>query len=320
MDLAKLEAFVCVAELGSLSKAAARYGLVPSALSRQLSALETECRGRLLHRTGRGVSLTELGERILPKARALLNDARSLEAEISESAGTVRGTVRIACLPSIASSLMTKVVSEARKALPDVIIHASEGLSGNIEQWLATGVCDLGFVLRKGAGCVFEQPVAKIQLCLVGPPGDPLTQDDTIPLARLAGVPVLQPGAPNAMRLSLEHTARQHGFSWNVVAEMESVALTKEMVIAGIGYGVLSMASVLPEIQRGRLSAARIVEPVLERPIYLSASSTRPSTVAVRHVSRLIREAAQELAPAMGWTFPAEGLDLAPEDGALDAD
>jgi LysR family transcriptional regulator, nitrogen assimilation regulatory protein len=309
MDLAKLEAFVCVAELGSLSKAAARYGLVPSALSRQLSALETECRGRLLHRTGRGVSLTELGERVLPKARALLNDAKALEAEIGESAGTVRGTVRIACLPSIASSLMTKVVSAARKSLPDVVIHASEGLSGTIEQWLATGDCDLGFVLRKGAGCVFEEPIAKLQLCLVGPAGDPLTRDETIPLARLAGVPVLQPGAPNAMRLSLEHTARQNGFSWNVVAEVESVALTKEMVVAGIGYAILSATSVHADVKIGRLSSSRIVEPVLERPIYLSSSSTRQSTVAVRQVSRLIREAANELAPSMGWNFKAEMTD-----------
>jgi len=309
MDLAKLEAFVCVAELGSLSKAAARYGLVPSALSRQLSALETECRGRLLHRTGRGVSLTELGERVLPKARALLNDAKALEAEIGESAGTVRGTVRIACLTSIASSLMTKVVSAARKSLPDVVINASEGLSGTIEQWLATGVCDLGFVFRKNAGCVFEEPIAKLQLCLVGPAGDPLTLDETIPLTRLANVPVLQPGAPNAMRLSLEHTARQHGFSWNVVAEVESVALTKDMVVAGIGYAILSTASVHADVANGRLSASRIVDPVLERSIYLSSSSTRQSTVAVRQVSRLIREAAHELAPSMGWNLPAEMTD-----------
>jgi LysR family nitrogen assimilation transcriptional regulator len=309
MDLAKLEAFVCVAELGSLSKAAARYGLVPSALSRQLSALETECRGRLLHRTGRGVSLTELGERVLPKARALLNDAKALEAEIGESAGTVRGTVRIACLTSIASSLMTKVVSAARKSLPDVVINASEGLSGTIEQWLATGVCDLGFVFRKNAGCVFEEPIAKLQLCLVGPAGDPLTQDETIPLARLADVPVLQPGAPNAMRLSLEHTARQNGFSWNVVAEVESVALTKDMVVAGIGYAILSTASVHADVASGRLSASRIVDPVLERSIYLSSSSTRQSTVAVRQVSRLIREAAYELAPSMGWNLPTEMTD-----------
>jgi LysR family transcriptional regulator, nitrogen assimilation regulatory protein len=317
MDLAKLEAFVCVAELGSLSKAAARYGLVPSALSRQLSALETDCRGRLLHRTGRGVSLTELGERVLPKARALLNEAKALEAEISENAGTIQGTVRIGCLPSIASSLLVKVVSEARKTLPNVIIHASEGLSGNVEEWLATGLCDLGFVLRKGVNCVSETPVGRVQLCLVGPPGDELTRGETVSLAKLAGVPVLQPGAPNAMRLSLEHTARQHGFSWTVVAETESVALTKEMVNAGIGYGILSMASVLPEIQRGRLSAARIVDPILERPIYLSASSARQSTVAVRHVSRIIREAAREFAPSLGWTSQGDGDHIA-EESPLD--
>lgn len=306
MDLAKLEAFVCVAELGSLSKAAAKYGLVPSALSRQLSALETECKGRLLHRTGRGVALTELGERVLPKARALLADAKALEIEIGESAGSVRGTVHVACVPSIANALLPGVVSAARIAYPDVLIHASEGLSGTIEQWLATGACDLGFVLRKGPGCMYDAPIAKLQLCLVGPPGDPLTSDGVVEFSRLAGVPVLQPGAPNAMRMSLEHSARQNGLSWNVVAEVESVSLTKEMVAAKIGYGILSAASVHAEVVSGKLSCARIVNPVLERSIYLSNSSARPSTLAVRNIARLIHDAAHQLAPMMGWHLAAE--------------
>lgn len=308
MDLVKLEAFVCVAELGSLSKAAARYGLVPSALSRQLSALESECKGRLLHRTGRGVSLTDLGERILPKARALLEDAKALTAEIGESAGMVRGTVRIGCVPSLSNPLMIRVVAAARERYPDVIIHVREGLSGAIEQWLTSGECDLGFVLRKGPGCGQELPLARLQLCLVGAPGAPLTAGDTIDMERLADAPMLQPGAPNAMRLSLEHTARQRGFLWNVVAEVESVSLTKEMVAAGIGYAILSTTSVHEDVKQGRLSSARIVNPVLERPIYLSSSSARPSTIAVRNVSRLIRDAVHDLAPQMGWQYElAEG-------------
>jgi len=316
LDLAKLEAFVCVAELGSLSKAAAKYGLVPSALSRQLSALETECKGRLLHRTGRGVSLTELGERVLPKARALLADAKALEVEIGDSAGTVRGTVHVACVPSIANALLPTVISAARLDYPEVLIHASEGLSGTIELWLATGACDLGFVLRKGPGCMFESPIAKLQLCLVGPPEDPLTREGTVDFARLSGVPVLQPGAPNAMRMSLEHSARQNGVNWNVVAEVESVSLTKELIAARVGYGILSAASVHADVASGKLSSARIVNPVLERSIYLSSSSARPSTLAVRNIARLIHDAAHHMAPGMGWHLAAETAAL--DVGMLD--
>ena len=115
MDWAKLEMFVRVAELGSLSRAALDYDLGPSALSRQLAALEAECHGRLLHRTGRGVRLTELGERILPRARVLLADAQALASEIGEAAGVCRGTVQVACLPVIAAPLITRVLVLARE-------------------------------------------------------------------------------------------------------------------------------------------------------------------------------------------------------------
>ncbi|MBE0615696.1 MAG: LysR family transcriptional regulator, partial [Burkholderiales bacterium] len=73
MDLRRLRAFGAVAAHGSFSRAAAVLGLDASALSRQVALLERELGGRLFHRTGRGVALTELGERLAPLARALLD-------------------------------------------------------------------------------------------------------------------------------------------------------------------------------------------------------------------------------------------------------
>src|ERR1700722_5131040 len=71
MDLRQLKTFVEVADSGSYARAATVGGPAQSALSRQLSALERGLGGRLFHRNGRGVVLTELGERMLPRARAL---------------------------------------------------------------------------------------------------------------------------------------------------------------------------------------------------------------------------------------------------------
>ncbi len=69
MDIRQLKAFVEVAANGSYARTAAIVGVAQSALSRQISALERGIGGRLFHRTGRGVVLTELGERMLPRAR-----------------------------------------------------------------------------------------------------------------------------------------------------------------------------------------------------------------------------------------------------------
>lgn len=306
MDLAKLAIFVRVAELGSLSRAALECGLGPSALSRQLAALETECQGRLLHRTGRGVRLTELGERILPRAQLLLAEAQALSSEIGEAAGVCRGTVHVACLPVIATPLITRVVMLARERYPKVVIHAFDGLRGQIEQSLADGKVDLGFVVRLAHERTAERPLATSPLCVVGPAGDRLTSRPEIDFRALNGLPVLQPTALDPFRMSIEDAARQVGVRLNVVAEIDSIHLMKDMVAAGVGYALLSMMSVVDELASGRLTAARIVNPEIRRSIYLIASTSKASSLAVREVSRLIRQVAEELASAGLWGEPSD--------------
>ncbi len=66
MEYAAWKLFIDAAELGSLSKVAVVYGTSQPHISRRISELEQECGGRLFQRTGRGVVLTELGQRIAP--------------------------------------------------------------------------------------------------------------------------------------------------------------------------------------------------------------------------------------------------------------
>src|SRR6185295_5803920 len=91
-DLQKWRSFVAVGELGSLTRAALFLDTSQSFLSRQVNALERECGARLFNRTGRGVELSDVGERLLPQVKELLERARSLEqdirADLREPVGT----------------------------------------------------------------------------------------------------------------------------------------------------------------------------------------------------------------------------------------
>jgi LysR family nitrogen assimilation transcriptional regulator len=68
--------------LGSLTRAALFLDSSQSLLSRHLNALERECNARLFSRTGLGVQLSEVGQRLFPHVKALLCDAEQLELEI----------------------------------------------------------------------------------------------------------------------------------------------------------------------------------------------------------------------------------------------
>jgi LysR family transcriptional regulator, nitrogen assimilation regulatory protein len=296
MDIEKLEIFVQVAELGSLSKAAVLNHAGPSALSRQLAALEAECGGRLLHRTGRGVSLTELGQRILPNAKVLLQEAGRFKAEIEAASSVCRGVVNIGCVATLATRLMAPVLLLARQRYPEVRLHVVTGMSGQIEQWVSDGSLDLGFVIRHGTE---NQPpddellVLTSPVCLVGPPGDRLTKSREVEFANLHEVPLIQPG-PASSRQSLEETARKLAVRLNIIAEVDSLDLMKSLVAQRGGYALLLEMSVAEDVQAGRLSAARVVHPEMVGRVCLINAPGKSGDRAAREISVLVRQAAED--------------------------
>src|SRR5450759_882648 len=107
MEYVAWKLFIDAAELGSLSKVATAYGTSQPYISSQIRQLEQECGGGLFQRTGRGVVLTELGQRIAPKVRAWLASSDQLANDVRTSAGTPIGKVRIGSLPSTAHPLVS---------------------------------------------------------------------------------------------------------------------------------------------------------------------------------------------------------------------
>jgi LysR family transcriptional regulator, nitrogen assimilation regulatory protein len=147
MDLRALHAFGSVAEHGSFSRAAAVLGVEQSALSRRVSALERALGGRLFHRTGRGVALTELGERLAPRARALLADAAAFE-EAARGGERPTGQVGLGVVPVAARGLVAALSARLRRDFPGIRLRALEGYSGQVEEWLAAGRVDIAIFNR----------------------------------------------------------------------------------------------------------------------------------------------------------------------------
>ena len=92
LDIPRLKLFVQVAELGSLTKAARLNGSVQSSISRHIRALEREYGGHLFYRTGHGVVLSELGERIFVRVKSWLTETEQLENELKAAAGVAGRT------------------------------------------------------------------------------------------------------------------------------------------------------------------------------------------------------------------------------------
>jgi DNA-binding transcriptional LysR family regulator len=90
-----MRTFARVAEKGSLSAAGRDLGLTQPAVSQQLTALERELQVRLLHRTTRGLTLTEEGERYYQRVKEILGAVEEAEEALNTPDGPLQGMVRV---------------------------------------------------------------------------------------------------------------------------------------------------------------------------------------------------------------------------------
>lgn len=310
MDPATWKIFIDAAELGSLSKVATAHGTSQPQISRVISELESECGGRLFRRTGRGVMLTEFGERIAPRIRAWIASTDELANDIRTAAGTPIGNVRIGSLPSTAYPLLTTVFARLKTQYPFVQMSVREGQGAQIETWLEDGSVDLAILFRmspvprNGDVYLFEAPTH-----LVSAAGDPLTAKPTVEFAALDNLPLVQFCRPSAWRNHLEQIAFEQRISLNVVLEADSLSMQTNIVARGGTYALLGPLAVAGASRMLRLQSSRLVAPTVNRYVALAMSPRGKTTLACRTVMQTIREVAAEriVEPAAASTKRTQG-------------
>ena len=93
--LTEMEAFATVVDQGGFTDAAKKMGISKSAVSKHVSALEARLGARLLNRTTRRVSPTEIGLAYYDRARRVLNDAGEADALVTSMQSAPSGLLRI---------------------------------------------------------------------------------------------------------------------------------------------------------------------------------------------------------------------------------
>ena len=209
-DLHKWRAFVAIAELGSLTRAALVLDRAQPVLSRQMNALERECDARLFVRTGRGVELSEFGRQLFPAIKALLVNAGELEREIRGGSRGPSGVVTLGLLPSLGNPLIGRLFKRMHELHPAIHLKILEGSSGQVEEWLGEERLDIAILYRYTPSVPEgEHSLAIVDSYLIGAKGDRLTSVAEVPFAKLDRLPLILPSAPNGLRNALDALARR---------------------------------------------------------------------------------------------------------------
>lgn len=164
-----LQAFLVVAQEQSFTKAAARLGVTPSALSHSMRLLEERLGIRLLARTTRNVSPTEAGERLM---RSIAPHFEAIGASV-EALGDLRdrpaGTLRISCTDDSMETIIRPRLAGFLAEYPDITLefYVDYGFTNVVEQRFDAGI-RLGEALSKDMIAVRVGP--DWRLVVVGSP------------------------------------------------------------------------------------------------------------------------------------------------------
>lgn len=241
MDTSRYRAFIKSVELGSFSKAAQELAYTPSGVSQLIAALEKDLHFAVLERTRNGVSLTENGQRVLPIARAIVQEEDRLFQLSSELRGLSIGSVTIASYPSVASHWLPKVLKEFREQFPHIEIRVMEGIHQEISEWLDQKEVDFGFMSYDPTTSYDWIPLAHDPMIAVLPPNHPYANAPSYPLRECSKEDFIMPG--KGQDIDTLGVLSRHNLHPRIAYETIETAATLGMIEAGMGITITNSLS-----------------------------------------------------------------------------
>src|ERR1700704_4339749 len=230
LDLELLRSFVSVVDAGGFTRAGERVHRTQSTVSQQIKRLEDDVDQPLLNRTGKDVTPTEAGERLLSYARRLLS--------LAEEAGDVmarpgsEGAIRLGVPEDFAAYRLAKLLAAFSRSHPGLRLDVRADQSTCLKRDLERGELDLALFKRaageKGGIAVWPERVHWVTS--KSHPRDP----------RAGSGPFIGSPPGCLYRAGAIHALESAGRAWHMAYTSSNLAGIQAAVAAGMGLSILS--------------------------------------------------------------------------------
>lgn len=255
-DLASLDLFVSVGQLGSINAAAAAHGITQPAASMRLRSLERVLGLRLLDRTPSGSRLTPAGEATVEWAAAVIDEVRAL---LAGAAALRSGTAPlvIGASMTVAEYVMPQWLERVASEAPGLGVSLRMGNTAQVADMVREGAVEIGFIEGPHPpGRLRSRDLLDDDLVVVVGHGHPWARRQRpLDAAELASTPLLLREQGSGTRDVLTVALAEGGREPTVLMELGSTTAIKAAVVAGGGPAVLSALAVRPELRAGHLVA-----------------------------------------------------------------
>jgi DNA-binding transcriptional LysR family regulator len=258
MDIASLETFVAIAELGGFTRAGARLHRSQPAISRRLGLLEQGLGAPLFERLRGRARLTGAGRAFRPHAEAALAALKDGRDAVRDLQSGLRGTLSLALVGTLADTRILDSLRRFRRRARDVTLELRTASSAEVTDLVRRGAVTLG--LRYGSpegDDLAVHPAGEEALLVVAAPGHPLAgrrlrNSRALRGERWVGFPPLSGDRSGAAR-SLQQLLVRAGLDDADITLIDSLTAQKRLAQAGFGLALMPESSVRDELRQGLL-------------------------------------------------------------------
>lgn len=247
-----MRAFVAVITAGSFKGAGERLGMSTALVSKYVSHLEGRLGARLINRTTRSLSITEIGEVYFQRCQQLLDDVDDLEAVVLDQAVTPKGSLRVTAPRTFGELYLAPLVGEFVSDHPDVSVKMD--LNDRF-----VNIVDEGFDLAIRIGeledsSLYARKISQTRLCICAAPQYLADATELKAPKDLAHHNcVIDINRRNADMWPLMENGRVELFKVQGHQEVNSALASRQMVLSGVGLALIPEFAVKEDIQEGSL-------------------------------------------------------------------
>ncbi|MGB0659853.1 MAG: LysR family transcriptional regulator [Mangrovicoccus sp.] len=240
--LRQIEYFIATAELGSITLASERINISQPSISTAISQLETELGAQLfLRRHAQGLSLTPVGRELLAEAKQLIDQAQGLYQTASEATDTVRGTLAVGCLVTLAPMVLPEITHSFSTVYSGVRVQPDVADQGTLLHKLERAELDIALSYDLEVPDEFEfVPLAELPPHVVVGETDPLAAQKAVTLEELVEENLILLDLPLSREYFMGIFARA-GLTPRVSARLQQQDVIRTMVANRFGYTIANI-------------------------------------------------------------------------------
>jgi DNA-binding transcriptional LysR family regulator len=265
IESAAIRYFREVTDCGSIKQAAASLRIAPSAISRQVQAIEEELSVRLFERGARGMVLTDAGRLLYRYAVENRNQLDGIRVKVQEFETMRRGQVKFATVEGMLANFLSNFVIDLSADYPGISVSITVMGSRDVAEMVGRNDVDLGLVFgRAPRRDLIELARMRQSLCLIVSPHHPLANRDSCSVKDLAGLRVVAPDPSFGIRQEVDRACANAKVRLEICNETNSLAFAQTLAARTDLATFLPRVAATPSLEAGLLVAVPLRDKRLE--------------------------------------------------------